>query len=321
MEGARTLALVDGSDPVPALSAVDTTVSLIDISDPRYSLRNGYLVDPDRRVVYEEIVVPHFPFRRLAVTPLERPVHRRGTVAWLRQEDNYGHWQLLALPLLRYYREALGGDADFYYLGPTVRSYQVETLAMLGIPEERILREAVTADRLLVAVVDRRGGAEREGYETESLLFAARSLPSSPVREKPARRRLFVSRAGADRRRLLNEAACMEALDELGVELVATEKLTVVDEIALFGEAELIVGGHGAGLVNCAFAPSASVVLELASRTSWDPQIAELAAVKGQTYGVIFGPPVGGRSGWANPHPDFTVDVQRVVDVVRRAVG
>ena len=259
VEGARTLALADGSDPVPALSAVDTTVSLVDIRDPRYSLRNGYLVDPDRRVVYEGAVVPSFPFRRLAVTPLERPVHRRGTVAWLRQEDNYGHWQLLALPLLRYYREALGGDADFYYLGPTVRSYQVETLAMLGIPEERILREAVTADRLLVAVVDRRGGAFGEGYESESLLFAARSLPPSRyARETPARRRLFVSRAGADRRRLLNEAACMEALDEFGVELVATETLTVVDEIALFGEAELIVGGHGAGLVNCAFAPSAA---------------------------------------------------------------
>jgi hypothetical protein len=191
---------------------------------------------------------------------------------------------------------------------------------MLGIPEERILRDAVTADRLLVAVVDRRGGVYGEGYESESLLFASRSLPS-PAREEPARRRLFVSRAGADRRRLLNEAACMEALDGFDVELVAAEKLTVVDEIALFGEAELIVGGHGAGLVNCAFAPSDALVLELAPRAFWDIQIAELAAVKCQTYGVIFGDPVGGRRGWANPHPDYTVDVQRVRDVVRRGVG
>ena len=66
----RTLAL---SDEFPPLRGVQTTISLLNISDPSFALRNGYLVDGQQRIIYEKNVVPSFTSLRIAHEALERP--------------------------------------------------------------------------------------------------------------------------------------------------------------------------------------------------------------------------------------------------------
>lgn len=316
VEAARVVDIVSGSDPFPALDAVDTTVSIVDVRDPRFSLRDRYLVDPRSRVVYEEREVPSFPFRRVAMVPLEKPSPVSGVVACLAQETNYGHWLLLALPFVKLYREYLGRDPDYYYLGSPVHGYQIETLELLGIPESKILREAVTADRLLVAIADRRAG-----YDTDFLVYPDEAFLPELRSPQPPGRRIFVSRARNPRRRVVNEADCAAALAELGVELIATETLSMRDEVALFREAELVVGADGAGMVNSVFAPSGASVIELFSSTYFYPQIIELAAVKGHRYGLLFGEPAARQLGIRGYDHDFSVDVDRLTALVRSALG
>jgi len=315
-EAPRELELVPGSDPVPALGGVRTTVSLLDVEDRRYSLRNGYLVDPALRIVYEEELAAGFPFRRMALSRLETPRPVDGVVACLRQEDNYGHWLLLALPLIEYYREVLGRDPDYYYLGPVVRPWLYEALERLGIPASMTLTDAVTADRLLVAIADR-----EEGYDRHFLLYPDEQLTAGAARPSTGRR-VFVSRATAAHRRLLNEAECIEALSQaFGVEPVATEKLSLEDEIALFQETELIVGAHGAGMINCVFSPAGAALVELASDTYWFPQAAQLTAVKNQRFALVTGSSTGLRVGIPALKHDFVVDVDRLLRVVGAAVA
>ncbi len=315
-EEPRELELIPGSDPLPALGGVRTTVSLLDVEDRGYSLRDGYLVDPALRVVYEEEVVPGFPYRRMAVRRLETPTPVDGVVACLRQEDNYGHWLVLALPLIEYYREALGGDPDYYYLGPTVRPWLYEALERLGIPRSKTLTQAVTADRLLVAIADR-----YEGYDRHFLVYPSEALMSSTPSVAQAGRRVFVSRASAAHRRILNESECIDALRSFDIEPVATEKLSLEEEIALFQEAELIVGAHGAGMINCVFSPPGAAVVELASESYWFSQAAQLAAVRNQRFALVSGPPSGFRIGMDALKHDFVVDVDRLTQVVDAACG
>jgi hypothetical protein len=315
-EPPRSPSLVPGGDIVPALAGVDTTVSVVDVTDPRYSLRNGFLVDPDRRVVAERGVVGDFPILGIALKPLEQPRHVAGVVASLAQADNYGHWLTLALPLLNYYRDVLGSDADYYYVGSNVRSWQIESLEMLGVPRTRILDHAVTAERILVAIADR-----RQGYDAGFLRYADRLMADEVPPSRAPGRRILVSRARARFRRLVNEAECAAALqDAYGVEPVFTETLSLRDEIALFRDAQLVVGVQGAGLINCVFAPPGSVVVELASETYWFHQTVEITCAKHQRYALLRGAPTGVRLGIPPAQHDFEIDVPRVIDVVGAAL-
>jgi Glycosyltransferase 61 len=313
--GLRTLPL---SDEIPPLRGVCTTISLLDISDPGFSIRNGYLVDGQRRIVYEKNVVPSFNSLRIALETLEQPKRIAGTVAWLWNSSNYGHWLLYALSLVQYYRDALGGDPDYYYVGSPVRGYQIESLEMLGVPRERIVTHALQADRIVAAIRDR-----ALDYDSQLLGFAGRSLAPSgaPTGTHRMGRRLFVSRVGATHRRLLNETEAAQALGrEAGVELVSTDGMSLADEIALFRSAELVVGGHGAGLTNLVFAPRGTRVVDLAPSTYWDSLFAQAASVMGHSYALVRGRSMGLRLGVPASLHNFEIDVDRLVEVVRSAV-
>jgi hypothetical protein len=316
-EPPRTLSVIPGSTYLPTSRSVRTTLQVLDISAAGYSLRHRHLIDPDRRVIYEREVVPSFPLSRIAVMPLERPSHLDGVVACLCQAPNYGHWNLLALPLVSHYRRVLGTDPDYYYVGSPLSSWQLESLRLLGIPESRLVQHAVTADRILVAIADRSGDVD-----TEFLLYADRALSPAPSPPRTPSRRLFVSRARASRRRLVNERACAGALAEaFGLELVATEGMSLSEEIALFREAELVVGASGAGLTNAIFAPSGSALIQLAPENPEDSLISQIAAAKNLRYGFLRGQPVGLRIGVPAGQCDFTVNVQSVTELVRSALS
>jgi hypothetical protein len=306
-EASRPLAILPGSDVVPELDGVQTQVSLLDIEDSGYSLRNGYLVDPEQRVLYESKIAPLFDSLRVSLVPLERPKRLSGTVAWLWNFDNYAHWLIFALPLLHYYLPLVDLRRTHFYVGSPLRRYQVESLELLGIPREHVIEHAVAADRTLVAIADR-----RQGYDSDFLLFADRHL--APERRASSGRRLYVSRGSAQHRRLLNEDECVNALAErFGVERVATSELPLADVIALFRGASLVVGPHGAGLTNAAFSPAHCPVVELAPDTFWDSIYAQLASVKGQRYGLLRGPASGGRARVQPSWQDFEVDVDKLV--------
>ena len=316
-EPPRTSIAVLAGDPIPPLASVRTTLSLLDISDPGFSFRNGYLVDPGRRVVNERKVRPLFDSLKVGLAPLEQPRHLDGSVAWLWTSANYGHWLLYALPLIQYYRSYLGSDPDFYYVGAPVRGYQLESLEMLGIPRNRVVEHAVQADRLLAAIPDREGG-----YDADLLLFADRALRPRSRSERDPGRRLFVSRASADHRRLLNEVDCADALrDAYGVELVATEGMALADEIDLFREAELVIGGHGAGLSNIVFAPTGARLVELTSTSYWSSPFGEIAALKRQPHALLRGRHGRFQLGLPREWHDFEIDVSRLIDVVGAALA
>jgi Glycosyltransferase 61 len=315
-EPPRHLRVLPLSDHIPPLRGVRTTISLLDISDPAFSIRNGYLLDGQQRVVYEKKVVSSFTSLRIAIERLEHPKRVSGTVAWLWNSTNYGHWLLYALSLVEYYRDALGGDPDYVYVGSPVRGYQIESLEMLGIPRHRILEHGVQADRILAAIRDR-----ALDYDSQLLRYAGRSLvPSDSQSSQHPRRRLFVSRGNAAHRRLINEEAAARALEELGVELVSTEGMSLADEIELFRSAELVIGGHGAGLTNLAFAPRGTRVVDLASSTYWDSLFAQLASVMGHSYALVRGRSTGVRIGVPASSHNFEIGVDQLVQVVRSAV-
>jgi capsular polysaccharide biosynthesis protein len=66
-------------------------------------------------------------------------------------------------------------------------------------------------------------------------------------------RKLYISRADAAHRQVVNEAELVRALEPLGFESITLRGRTVTEQIALFKNAETIVMPHGSAGVNIIF--------------------------------------------------------------------
>ena len=195
------------------------------------------------------------------------PVHLDGCVCLLgnRNAVNYYHWMNDVLPRLEVLR-ASGmdlADVDHFVVAPLQYHFHHETLAHFGITGERIhstrAGEYISCDDLLVPMYGSNSLGMSQGPWNPSFL----KREFAPAETVPATRRLYVSRGTEGARGISNEAALVDTLARLGFESVQCETLTVREQAALFAEASVVLGPHGAGLSNVAFCQPGTVVIEL----------------------------------------------------------
>jgi capsular polysaccharide biosynthesis protein len=80
------------------------------------------------------------------------------------------------------------------------------------------------------------------------------------VQRRNRKKRLYISRASAKTRRVLNEQDLLPVLEQYGFEVVRAEELTYRQQVQLFFEAEAVVAPHGAGLTNLLFSEQCQVL-------------------------------------------------------------
>jgi hypothetical protein len=296
----------------PRHRPINTFHFVLDTRDPRYSCRNNLVIGPGNMVIYEDGI----PFEEMSVRTrwLERPRRVSGSVGYLSNADpnNYHHWFAFMLPLMGTYRERLGIDPDYYYVGRPLRPFHVESLARAGVGPERILSQAVVADRLVADSADRR---RREGAVDSAMLAFSRRLFYEPPSAAPTRR-LYVSRGAGIRRRLTNEAQLTGHAARYGFENVNMVGRSVAEQAKLFGEAAFIIAPHGAALTNLLFAAPGARVLELlpshpAPSAAIDaPALTvfrEICAFVGCPYSCIYGEPIPGQRHRPQSHADYSI--------------
>ena len=151
-------------------------------------------------------------------------------------------------------------------------------------PEGR--RYSVTADALLVSsnIVEdfRHPGHLCAAW---ALDFLKRSLQPAPATGTP--RKLYISRADARGRKILNEAEVAAALARQGFETVTLGRLDATRQIELFQSATHVVGVHGAGLANLLFAPPGAKALEILPPLVATPDYWLLCAAAGHHYRAL----------------------------------
>ena len=74
------------------------------------------------------------------------------------------------------------------------------------------------------------------------------------------RSRLYISRAKATKRRLVNESQVVDLLRSFHFQVVYAEDLSYREQVALFYNAAIVVGVHGAGLTNILFGDQVTLV-------------------------------------------------------------
>ena len=119
-------------------------------------------------------------------------------------------------------------------------------------------------------------------------------------------RKIFISRANANYRRLENEADVERLVAAYGYEIVRLEELTFAAQLRLFSEAKVVLSLHGAGLANIIYSPTSTHVVEIIDPSFPNPEYFDLATAMGHFYWMVKGSPVG------EPRPgyhDIRVDV------------
>ena len=291
-------------DELPALAPFRPTLEtvLLDITNPGFSFRNHLPFAPDLYALYPDVATEDqvLVFRRYAPRSCR---HLHGTVAYLSNtwEDNYYHWLLLTLPLLRVYQRLRPGvRIDHYYVGPShLGAVRIETLRRLGIDRSQIVTTPCRGDRMLVACCrhppPQHGGysyRDRRGHDFVRTLF----VPPIDSTTSATPRRIYVQRGTARTRRVANEEQVVARLAPLGFESVSMDGLSVAEQAALFWNAEAIVAPHGAALTNLVFARAGTPVVEIFPHARQEPSLFAAATHSGLVYHYLRGDPPAGDS-------------------------
>ncbi|WP_404379855.1 glycosyltransferase family 61 protein [Caenispirillum salinarum] len=237
------------------------------------------------------------------------PPQRMRRATWFAERvyHNHSHWLTAHLPKLLLLRDL--GLLGEVLLPPRRTPVIDQSLRLLGLEPgdfptwepDRPLR----VDELTVVQTDRfRPDLVRQVPRAYGILQAP-----------PPYRRVFISRAGATRRRLLNEDALWPMLRDAGFERVRMEDLDFSAQVRLMSETAVLCAPHGAGLTNMMFCPPGTAVVELADLSFPNPNFYALAAALGHDYWIL------PAQGHGDVHPldkDLSADLEAVAATLPR---
>ena len=258
---------------------------------------NGTVITPDGGVVEESGWCNGYleQDRSLTALRLPRPERLAGHYFLLGGDlvRGYSHWLFDALPRLMMLERVARPDLQLILFGK-LNAWQAESLRLLGGDRFGILE---LNDRHVECEVLHFPSAVGEtGSLSPVALDFLRERLSGTARR--GRRRIYVSRRLAGRRHIVNEDELLPTLEAHGFETVLTEELSFAEQIALFAEAEAVIGAHGAGLSNLAFAPRECRVLEVLTPSCLRWMYYLLCAQLGQRYHYLIADeaiPAGGE--------------------------
>ena len=175
---------------------------------------------------------------------------------------NYYHWFIDNVPRLLIADKYGELDGRRVLVNHDLRPFAADTLRLLGIEDERLVR--VAADESLLcgdACVPNMLAAVTIVHPCVPELIRE----SLPIPRRGKKRRIYLSRQDAPTRRLANEEALVELLEKHGFERHVPSQMTLAQQIDACADAEAIVAVHGAALTNMLFAPPGAKVIEIFS--------------------------------------------------------
>jgi capsular polysaccharide biosynthesis protein len=207
-----------------------------------------------------------------------------------RYPTNYYHWMVETVPKLRYLRvfERKTGAEVTVLVPPESPPFVEETLDLLDWPESKIAYatdQMYRVDNLIVPSFPERTSSDFDWLQRE-MLDAVTTGAEASTDGNYERHNVYVSRANAVERRVLNEDDVMAVLSEYGFERYCLEDRSLVENVRLFNQADVVVGAHGAGLTDIIFAEDCTL-LELFGEKVKDPY-ERLAVTVGVDYEPMY---------------------------------
>jgi capsular polysaccharide biosynthesis protein len=288
--------------------------------DDALILGNSGAVVQDGKVVVESV----FDVSRLAKSPAFKtpallvPTYKKGLytsvlhLPWA--ENNNYHWFFDCLPRLYIVLQTIAEPIKII-MRRDLPQYQHETLQFLlqAHPNVHVVyigkhEKWETEQFLLPSFISN----AQSGYLPQPVSNWLRSKiwEGYKVERSSQKRRIYISRAGAKTRQLLNENQLLPLLASYDFEIIRAEELSYQQQVQLFYNTEAVIAPHGAGLTNLLFVEHCKV-LEFHPANLVKTHYFLLGKGLGFDYSAIVGS-VGDAS------ENYSIEVQRVEEWLRR---
>ncbi len=235
---------------------------------------------------------------------------------------NYYHWlQDVLVSLYGVFPHLPSGTR--FIVAPDLRPFHLESLAMVGVAPEQL----VTFDPRNEEHATRAWRLERLWYSPGPIGACASPgalawlhsaglalLDSAP---RPAHRLLYISRRQALYRRAVNEDEVITYLADHGFEFHTLEDYSLREQIALFAEAKVVIGPHGAGHTNMIFSPRGLVVVDILN-SDVNKCFHNMCLTLGHEYWYMLGDDVPGPSNYTD---DIFVPLDKLARVTSLALA
>ncbi|HUC79676.1 MAG TPA: glycosyltransferase family 61 protein [Flavisolibacter sp.] len=235
----------------------------------------------------------HSIWRRLK---LKKPVEIAGKVAVIASPggDVYAHWLCDIMPrLVLLKNQGLLEQMDKIVMSYGKLDWQTETLDRLGIDKTKIINTIddpefhLRAEALYIPSYP-----NLHGTVNDWVCKAIRDIYIDDTLPSQKHGRLFISRAKAKGRQLLNEEEVFAFLEkEYGFRKVFAEDYATPEKARLFYDAECIIGPHGGGFTNLLFCSAGCKVVDIFPPSSADftTYFWVLANANQLAYAYLFG--------------------------------
>lgn len=243
---------------------------LLSITNAYVMSHRGWVLTKNREILLESLYRPDINDSKgindIVIWPKPKLVHEKLISAnkpWI--VKNYYHWMLEFLPKISVFLDPpdeamaeLLKDAKII-LPFSPSGWMSQSLTMLGISEEQVYvapREHLKVDQLIF--ISEYGNLYNLPFWAIKWLRNRFSsyMNISGLESK----RIYITRRKAATRHVQNEDQVLQMLSRYGFRDVILEDMSLADQIALFSQAEVIVGPHGAGFSNLVFSTGATLI-------------------------------------------------------------
>lgn len=237
------------------------------------------------------------------------------------RRNGVGNWFDEVLPKLRafeYYRK-ITNDEPQIIVPSKLASFQRDSLNLLGYPPDTWIQytgDPIQFDELIIPTHRYRSATQFSPAPTDMQWVQQKLLSGNSPSDGNSPDRIFVSRADAKRRNIVNEKEVQQVLEEYNFISIEPGRYSLSEQINLFNNAEYIIGPHGAGLVDILFAEDAHVIELLGDGPNFHYFI--LASELGHQYEAIKCSTIESTS--KPRYYDIRVDISKLRDVVESAI-
>ena len=235
------------------------------------------VITSDNKLVQEVSRRKKYPEELVMLSPKKPPIFKiDGTVAIILGFQNYFTWMCQVLPCIKLLRQSNIDmeNIDKFAFHISYKPYQIETLKLLDIPLDKIIRiddhidahPHIQSQNLIVpSPIITRNSDELRVTKWGCEFLRNEFLTEKKVAKSSDSLRIYISRKKADVRHVINEKQVMEFIQKFGFQSVVLESLTVSEQVALLAKAEAVISPHGAGLTNIMFCSPGTKIIEIFS--------------------------------------------------------
>jgi len=185
---------------------------------------------------------------------------------WITDEWSmaYFHWITDSLPRLYAIRSQITNAPLLLPKSYKQLEYVRSSLSPFNIPLLQYIEKPTSCEKLFLPT-----HTAPTGNYNDVLIRNLRSFFEDAYLKGNSKRnnkRIYVSRAGASRRRIINESEVVAVLENLDFEVKHFETLTFEQQVTLAFNTDYLISNHGAGLTNILFMRPSTCVLELRNR-------------------------------------------------------